>query len=201
MGAKKYPVLLRHRLSHLKALRIDPALFHKGFQADCVVGKCDGTCCKSGVYADVEEQKTILKHATLIKKHMDPGQETDVTRWFERRKISDDDFPSGQCIGTESSKRGCVFLNAKGHCVLQKTSLSEGLGAHALKPFYCFAYPITIDRGVLTIHESEFAQRPQCCGIAGKGTKTAIEVCAEELEFMLGKDGFAGLLELQEELL
>ena len=58
-----------------------------------------------------------------------------------------------------------------------------------LKPFFCVSFPLTIDEHVLTIDEPEFTSRPQCCSIVPEGSLTVLDVCREELEYMLGAEG------------
>lgn len=198
MMATDTPILLRkHRLQHLPELSVNEQLFQRGFAPGCSMMQCDGSCCKGGVYADVSERDNILAHADLIKASMEPWQEHDSSRWFDAEEETDLDFPSGRAIGTQVRESGCVFLNGNGHCVLQIAAVSSGQSKYALKPFYCFGYPITIENGDLCLDELEYAKRSQCCSSVGqsKGTLTPIEVCDEELRFMLGEEGMEELCE------
>jgi hypothetical protein len=68
----------------------------------------------------------------------------------------------------------------------------------ALKPFFCFAFPITIESGVLTVDDPEFTNRSECCSVDSNGSKPVFEICAEELEFVLGESGFGELQSLAE---
>jgi len=199
MTKDRFPVIPGQDLAHIRRLRADPILFEKMFASECVVNNCNGKCCREGVYADSAEKANIIKYADLVRKYMDHDQEQDDSKWFESGERYDSDYPSGRCVGTETNDRGCVFLNSEMHCVLQKAGDSEGMGKHALKPFYCFAYPLTIEQGVLTIHEPEFANRRQCCGISSGGAKTALELCHEELDFALGTEGHKQLKTLQQQ--
>jgi hypothetical protein len=199
MTKDTFPVIAGHNLSHFQQLRADRILFEKVFAFECFVHNCNGKCCREGVYADSAEKENIVAYADIVRKYMDRDQEHDDLKWFESEERVDSDYPSGRCVGTETNERGCVFLNSEMHCVLQKAGDLEGMGKHSLKPFYCFGYPITIDRGVLTIHEPEFANRPQCCGISTSGVKTAMDAFHEELDFMLGAEGYQYLKSLQEQ--
>ena len=157
---------------------------------------CNGKCCKDGVWADPSERDRILAHAELIKKYMEPHQEYDHTTWFDVEEVEDPDFPSGKAIGTQTRGNGCVFLNSNGHCVLQRAATEEGMSKFVLKPFYCFAFPVAIEYGELVLDDADFTYRTQCCSTIEQGNLTSLEVCAEELEFMLGKDGFEELKEI-----
>ncbi len=66
----------------------------------------------------------------------------------------------------------------------------------ALKPFFCFAFPVTIDAGVLTIDDPEFTNRPECCSMIAGGTRSVLEICWEEFEFVLGSERATALLDL-----
>ena len=150
---------------------------------------CDAACCTYGVFADIRERDTILAHAAIVRKHMEPHQAKETDRWFEEREIDDRDFPSGRAIGTSAMDYGCVFLDSTGRCVLQKAAVAEGMHPYALKPFYCIAYPITVDHGELMIDKAEFADRPRCCRASAEGTLDVFDVCGEELQHVLGDEG------------
>jgi hypothetical protein len=67
--------------------------------------------------------------------------------------------------------------------------MAEGMDKFALKPFYCVAFPLTIDGHVLTTYEPEFTNRPQCCSVVPHGKLSVLDVCREEFEFVLGTEG------------
>ncbi len=192
LTGKKYS-LTKHRLAHIPDLHVDAGFFKKMFQRDCTMMNCNARCCRDGVWADPQERDTILRYADLIRKYMEPHQEHDTGKWFDGEETEDPDFPSGKAIGTQSRSYGCVFLNSKGHCVLQIAATSEGMSKFAIKPFYCFAFPVAIEFGELTMDDPDFTDRPQCCATVPGGELTPLDVCAEELEFMLGKEGYEEL--------
>ena len=188
------PVLRKHRLSHIRALRVGQGILSKKFASGCSMTACNATCCQGGVTLDVAERDAILAHADLIVRHMEPGQERNPSAWFDDNVVKDLDFPSGIAVGTEVTDRGCVFLDGAGRCVLQKAAMAENMPKFSLKPFFCVAFPITIEHSVLDTDEPDFTERPHCCSVVESGTLSPVEVCAEELEFMLGREG---LLELR----
>lgn len=69
---------------------------------------------------------------------------------------------------------------------------------HALKPFFCFAFPVTIESGVLTIDDPDFTDRPECCSMIERGSRSGLEVCSEESMFVLGSEGMSALLGLSQ---
>ncbi len=188
-------LLRRHRLKHLPAIPVDPELLNSRFSSSCSMSNCHGNCCRHGVWADLAERDSILAHAELIKRHLEPQQEHDPAKWFDPEIVDDPDYPSGKAIGTNANETGCVFLDSRGRCVLQKAATEDGLGKFFLKPFSCVAYPITIGEGVLMIDDEEFPGNPQCCTPDAMGTLTVFDVCSEELEFVLGNDGLGELRE------
>lgn len=190
------PVLQAHRLNHIRALRVGQGIFEKKFDSGCSMTACNATCCQGGVTLDVAERDVVLAHADLIIRHMEPDQERDPAAWFDDHVVKDLDFPSGIAIGTNFTDRGCVFLDAAGRCVLQKAAMAEGMPKFSLKPFFCVAFPITIEHGVLDTDEPDFTDRPHCCSVVESGSLSPVEVCAEELEFMLGREGFLELRSL-----
>jgi hypothetical protein len=181
--------LFKHKLKHFPELQVDPEIFTQRFLLNSSMCNCNGSCCAEGVLLDVKEKERILAHADLIKKYLEPQQEKDVNKWFDHNIENDTDFPSGKCDGTAVNGTSCVFLCSKGLCALQKTAMAEGMDKFALKPFYCVAFPITIDEHVLTTYEPEFTNRRQCCSIVSDGPQTVLDVCREEFEYILGAEG------------
>ncbi|MGA9407558.1 MAG: DUF3109 family protein [Bacteroidota bacterium] len=178
---------------------IDPILFEKGFSKGCGPFACESTCCSAGVYVDLNEKELILSHKEVIKKYMDETQLTDDARWFDGETENDGDFPSGKIVGTEIINDKCVFLNKSGMCSLQIAGTEEKLGRWALKPFYCVAFPITVDEGVVTFDDFLY-QKTTCCSFIDDRETTLVEACKEELEFVLGRTGYEELTVKQKEL-
>ncbi len=198
--AETYSIILhKHKLKHIPELHVDPEILTQRFSPSCSMCNCNGTCCAEGVLLDVKEKELILAHADLIKKYLEPQQEKDTTKWFDNKIENDTDFPSGKCDGTAVQGKGCVFLCSKGLCALQKTAMAEGMDKFALKPFYCIAFPITIDEHVLTTYEPEFTNRRQCCSIVSDGPLKVLDVCREEFEYILGTEGLKEIEELFDE--
>ncbi len=196
MDERMFPVLRHHRLAHLPELKVDPALFDAVFSEECSMANCNAHCCREGVLVDIRERDNILMNASFIHKHLEPDQEHNPGLWFDGQE-SDGDFPSGFCVGTRATKTGCVFLDRRGRCTLQKVEELEGMGRFALKPFYCVAHPLSIESSVLRVADSEFTNRDVCCSTVAQGRKNAIEVCREELSFMLGEEGLSELESIQ----
>jgi Fe-S-cluster containining protein len=158
------------------------------------MSNCRGKCCLYGADVDLGEQDRILKNADLIRRLMDESQDHDAANWFEN-PFKDADFPSGQAITTRRHNDACVFLNREGRCVLQIAESEIG----DLKPFFCRAYPLCIDAGSLTIDDENCPEEVRCCGVVGNGTLTIFDVCAFELEYVLGEDGLNELRKLASE--
>lgn len=181
-------ILRRHRLRHLPDLKVRSSFFDPHFTAGCSMTNCNADCCRYGVMADPAERDRILAHRDLVVRYMEPHQEHDPAKWFEEEH-PDRDFPSGKAVGTQARDYGCVFLDSAGRCVLQKAAMAEGMDKFALKPFYCVAYPITIEDGELVIDDADFVDRPSCCTMVKQGTRSIFDICAEELAFVLGESG------------
>jgi hypothetical protein len=180
------------RLPHLPQLRVAPSLLEERFASGCDTGRCVGRCCRSGVWLDPEERDRVLVHADRVRQAMDPGQPRDARRWFSRRVAVDPDFPSGTAVHTRVRGGRCVFLNGAGRCVLQKAS-SEGL---RLKPFFCTAFPVTVDGGVLMLDDKDFRAGQPCCDSTEKGPLTVFDTCGRELRHVLAAEGVARLRRL-----
>jgi hypothetical protein len=189
--------LHRHSLSHIPELKVNPSLFKKRFAQGCSMLQCNADCCSGGVFADVKERDNILAHVELIQQHMEPGQEKNPDKWFENFEVDDIDFPSLKAVGTQITDQGCVFLKANGQCALQVAGAESGKGKFSLKPYFCFAYPVLIDHHELKFHDN-YAGREECCNSVPSGELNIFDVCAEEFEFMLGKEGLEELKSLAE---
>ena len=185
--------LHKHHLVHIPDLTVDAGMFNRAFAQSCSMMNCKGNCCRYGVWADIDERKRILDNVDLIKRHMEPQQVKNSDNWFDDEVVPDSDFPSGKAVGTRVTETGCVFLDSGGRCVLQKAAMAEGMDKFALKPFYCVAYPITIEHGVLIFDDEEYTGNPQCCSPAAGGTQNVFDICSEELEFTIGSEGLQEL--------
>lgn len=171
---------------------IDPILLEKGFAVGCGPHQCQTTCCRSGVFVDLKEKETILQHKETIKLMMDETQTTDESRWFEQRMEKDVDFPSGYSVGTEVHNDKCVFLRSDGRCSVQLVSAEQYGDPWKIKPFYCIAFPITVENGLLTFDDFQQGEAP-CCTIVNETETLLIDSCRAELEFVLGKEGYRQL--------
>jgi hypothetical protein len=186
-------ILTRHRLNYIPRLSVPEDFLSLGFMAGCSMANCNAECCRYGVFVDVRERDKILAHAAIIQRYLEPHQEHDANNWFDKNGIDDVDFPSGKAVGTQARPYGCVFLNSSGKCALQVAAIAEGMDRFALKPFYCVAYPIVIENGVLMLDNGQGIDRPQCCTSGGLHDRSIFNVCGEELEFVLGKEGMEEL--------
>lgn len=183
-------VLRKHHLKHVGELRVSDELFAIRFRSGCSMNNCRAECCGGGADIDIGERDRILQHADLVRSLMDADQERDTALWFEDF-INDRDFPSGHAVTTRMHNDRCVFLNGKGLCVLQIAEGQMGEGA-ILKPFFCRAFPICLNDGTLT-YDNQFESESQCCGPVAAGELTIFDVCAFELEHVLGVEGAAEL--------
>ena len=183
-------VLRRHKLRHLSTLQVEPGMLTARFASDCSMTRCTGRCCAHGVYVGLAEQQTILDNAAGIQGQMDASQVQDPAQWFDPEPVEDADFPSGRAIGTAELNGGCVFLNEAGRCVLQKASTAQ---TGNLKPFFCTAFPLTLDHGTLCLDDP---RATGCCTPDPAGEQDVFDLCAQELEHVLGADGVGELRRL-----
>ncbi len=175
---------------------IDPVLFEKGFSRGCGPYQCQTTCCSSGVYLDPSERDVILQHTEEIKLKMDETQTTNESVWFDNIRVDDQDFPAGYAIGTEVYNDKCVFLGQDGRCSVQLVSAEKYNDPWKIKPFYCIAFPIVLDTGVLTFDDYQ-QDKAQCCSIVSDTDSTLVDSCKAELEFVLGKEGYEALVDMK----
>ncbi len=188
--AERDRVLRNHELVHLKELTINENIFRGRFPKGCATSRCKGDCCKSGVWADYLERDRILANADLIRSHMESDQEKSPDLWFDDEIFEHPDFPSGRAAGTQVRNDACVFLTSAGRCVLQTASQGQSV---SLKPFFCFAFPVTIEESELMIDEGFSSD---CCTLAHDGELDVLDVCTGELRYVLGDEGLSELEQL-----
>lgn len=188
-------VLRRHRLDHIPDLTIDDDILRVRYARGCSMSQCSGRCCRSGVLAGSEERDKVVRHAERVRRYMDESQEHDPALWFGE-ELADADFASGHAVRTQVHRGTCVFLDRDARCVLQKVETEDGADIGALKPFYCRAYPVSIEHAVLVVDSEHCPDETQCCGPVAVGSLSLFDVCAFELEFLLGAEGLAELREL-----
>lgn len=185
-------VLRNHPLKQFAELRVGDEVFNARYEKGCSMSNCRGRCCADGVDLDIVERDRILEHAHLIQTHMDETQDRNPQNWFEKT-FQDADFPSGECATTALKENGCVFLNKDGYCVVHITESQAPEGFGYLKPFFCRAFPVCILNSTLSIDDEQCPNEHKCCGPVKNGPLTILDICAFELEYMLGADGLAEL--------
>ncbi len=188
-------VLRRHHLAHIPELKIDNEVLRIRYMSGCSMSQCSGHCCRNGVLADTEERDKVLRYAERVRTHMDESQERDPALWFGE-EIADVDFASGHAVRTQVHRDTCVFLDGNARCVLQTIEIEDGANIGTLKPFFCRAYPVSIENAVLIVDGEHCPDETQCCGPVASGSLSLFDVCAFELEFVLGAEGLAELREL-----
>lgn len=191
----KTPLLRHHRLKHFDVLEVSDLVLRRRYARGCSMSNCRGRCCGSGVDVDLTERDRILSSADTIQSLMDTEQEKDSSKWFGDT-FEDPDFPSGCAISTRLYGGTCVFLDSKGLCVLHKAELRGRPEIGELKPFFCRAYPLCIEDGVLTLDDKPCPTEMACCGAVESGSLTIFDICEYELEYVLGADGLAELRHL-----
>ncbi len=176
--------------------KIDPILFEKGFSRGCGPYQCETTCCSSGVYLDPKDRDVIMDHKDEVKLQMDETQTTNDAVWFDNKQEQDIDFPSGVAVSTEVFNNKCVFLRRDGRCSVQLVSAEKYNDPWKIKPFYCIAFPIALDHGVVTYDDYQDG-KTKCCSIVVDTDVTLVDSCKAELEYVLGKDGYQELKNYQ----
>ncbi|HLX12377.1 MAG TPA: DUF3109 family protein [Bacteroidota bacterium] len=196
MNEDLLPIIRRHNVPHIAELKVDRRMFDVKFSSACATSRCSGTCCKGGVWLDLAERERILANVELVQSEMDPHQISDPAQWFMDEVKPDADFPSGSCDGTTEQSYGCVFLNGSGMCVLQIAQKKLPEGSPQLKPFFCYAFPISIEHGVLLYDHYMGSDQPQCCSPSLGAEQNVFDLCGFELDLVLGKEGMEELREI-----
>ena len=178
--------------------KIDEILFEQKFTNGCSPLSCDTTCCKSGVYLDPTDMEKVLAHSSEIKKYMDETQNQDLSVWFDLVKTVDIDYPSGFCYSTNVVNDKCAFLRKDGKCSIQVYGTESKLGAWSLKPFYCIAFPISVDDGFLTFDDYRQGEA-KCCSVYKENGTSIVKACKDELIFVLGEEDYKKLDQMDDE--
>lgn len=181
-------VIRNHPLRHLPELKVSGEVLDCRFERTCSTSNCRGDCCRQGVDVDLAERDRILEYADRIVGLMDLAQQQDPRQWFGE-PFEDSDFPSGKAASTRLRHGACTFLDDQGLCVLQKAECGIPSATENLKPFFCRAYPLTLDNGTLTVDTNQCAGETRCCRAVDGGEMTIFEVCEFELEHVLGAKG------------
>lgn len=178
----------------ISGTKFELKIFTEGFQDKNGPNACTSKCCRHGVYLDPVERDRIIAHAGIVEKYMDGTQTRDRSKWFDNTQEEDRDFPSGVCVSTEVHNDKCVFLDAKGRCVLQVAEKEEGMKRFSLKPFYCVLFPIVKVDGVIGYDDFCSGDSPCCTATSASQTKM-VESCYIELEHVLGAEKYREVLE------
>ena len=186
-------VLRNHPLKQFAELKVGDDVFNTRYEKGCSMYNCRGRCCADGVDLDIIERDRILEHAHLIQPHMDETQDRNPQNWFQKKTHPDADFPSGECATTALRESGCAFLNKDGSCVVHIAESHVAKGFGYLKPFFCRAFPVCILNGTLCVDDEQCPDEHECCGPLKNGPLTILDICAFELEYMLGAYGLAEL--------
>jgi hypothetical protein len=169
--------------------QIDNIIFQKGYEKKLGPFSCTGSCCSSGVFADVLEKEKILSFKEKIINEMDETQTKDFDEWFESEILEDPDFNSGKCVGTQIYNDKCVFLRKDKLCVLQTLSVKLGYHKWFLKPFYCILFPLVTTEDTVTFDDYREGVE-ECCTPIMDYDVPLFEACKEEICYLFGEDGY-----------
>jgi Fe-S-cluster containining protein len=89
---------------------------------------CKGSCCRNGVWVDVEQARRIQEYVLSQESLKDLHDKT----LFVEEDIDPDYFPSGKGVGTnlQSENGPCIFLDAEYKCRI-----------YPVRPHFCSDYP------------------------------------------------------------
>jgi hypothetical protein len=135
---------------------VDTRIFSLRYFARCMdCGFCHDACCARGCDADPGEVRRIAEEHGAGLAGRVPGP---PGSWFAPELHRDPDFQGGHYRSSQVLGRGCVFLEAGRGCKIHAYALERGLDYHELKPWLCWLFPLTVERGEL---------RPQASVIDG----------------------------------
>ena len=148
---------------------------------------------------DPKDRDTIIAHTEEVKQQMDDTQTTNESVWFDNTEEKDVDFPSGISVSTNTHNNKCVFLRRDGRCSVQLVSAEKYNDPWKIKPFYCVAFPIVLENGLITYDDYQDGNT-KCCSIVHTNEETLIDSCKAELVYVLGEEGYQKLKDHQKTL-
>jgi hypothetical protein len=146
------------------------------FQAGASVRQCDGTCCRQGTVASLDEHTRIMKHANVIAPYLTSRVRHKPDRWFEARVKKDPDYLCGKTLATRVIDGACVFFRSDRLCALQVAGQQELGTAFTLKPAMCLLWPLCVVDGELDVGYASFTRRKECCAPVQNGARTIYDV-------------------------
>lgn len=146
------------------------------YARDASVRRCDGSCCRHGSVASLDERDRVLSHAELVSQHMTSRVRKRPERWFEARVTRNPDYVCGKAVATRVLDGACVFLRADGLCALQVAAQSAKGASFALKPAMCLLWPLCVTDGKLDVGHAWYTRRKACCAPVRDGEQTIYEV-------------------------
>lgn len=156
--------------------RVDDAIFHLAYFADCPACRtCGDQCCSWGVDVDADNMARLLDHAGALEQRTGVPRE----RWFEPRVDEDPDFPSGRVGRTRAENGGCVFLRRPDRgCHIHAYALESGLDVYALKPMVSSLFPLSFSAGTLFASDEAEEGSLACAGSGAslyRGSRAVLE--------------------------
>ena len=150
---------------YIKGIPVHPQLLESQAVQRCDYRSCGSTCCRNGVYIDVDQSNMILAHQEAIKPFL-RAEAQNPADWFDGIYDIDSDYPSGRGQGTNviphlNHKTGsaCIFLRADLKCGLQTASMELGYAPWHFKPYHCALKTLVENdttKIVLNLHEVEY---------------------------------------------
>lgn len=183
----------------VNGFKIHPELLEEVYAERCVLHECLGACCTGGAWLNVEQLKIIVPQVDAIKPNL-PDDRRDPNAWFSA-PAADEAAPGGGIIGTNvvadprrPGETCCVFLRLDRLCALQVTSQQLGLAYPGLKPLFCALYPLQIHEDEIIVdHETEQHFGGATCRRAGATKQPLYRVFKEEMQLLLGEEGYREL--------
>ncbi len=183
----------------INGFKIHPELLEEVYAERCVLRECLGACCTGGAWLDVAQLKIIVPQVAAIKPNL-PEDRHDVNAWFSA-PAADEAAPGSGIIGTNvvadprrPGETCCVFLRPDRWCALQVTSQQLGLAYPGLKPLFCALYPLQIHEDEIVVdHETEQHFGGATCRRAGPTKQPLYRVFKEEMQLLLGAEGYREL--------
>ncbi|MFH0847671.1 MAG: DUF3109 family protein [Chloroflexota bacterium] len=173
-------IRIKSATSSVSISEVTEDIFGKRYIARCIDCQfCHDACCSWGCDVDRAEIKRIMAYQKELEKIV----RVSAGLWFWKKTGKGIDYPSGEYRRTHVYHGKCVFYTAKPRgCSLHRLALEKGLDPHQLKPMVCFLFPVTWERGRLSV--DPLLEEMPCKDLG----RAVFEVQKAELRLYFGED-------------
>jgi hypothetical protein len=187
----------------VNGIAIERKLLESRLIQRCALHECQGHCCSSGVYLDVNHARGVLANQETILPHV-PEDRRNPETWFDWKLEPEFDHPAGGMLAstnvardaTHPAGQSCVFLRPDRKCALQVASIAIGEHPWHFKPFYCALFPLVFHRHQLRLDDDNevYLEGGSCSRSSCSAPVPLYRFFELEMKLAIGEAGYAELI-------